>query len=68
MEADLNIQAFQQKKDNQRLITNHSNKKSDKQLYKATKKQLKAEMKGTKKTCKKVYYPKIQKRYGTQLI
>ena len=36
--ADLNIQALQQKKDNQRLTANHSNKESDKQLYKDTKK------------------------------
>ena len=48
--ADLNIQALQQEKDNQRLIANHSNKESDKQLYKDTKKQLKADIKGTKKT------------------
>ena len=32
--ADLNIQALQQKKDNQRLIAKHSNKDSDRQLYK----------------------------------
>ena len=48
--ADLNIQALQHKKDNQRLIVKHSNKESDKQLYKDTKKQLKTEIKGTKKT------------------
>lgn len=48
--ADLNIQALQQKKDNQRLIPNHSNKESDKQLYKDTKKQLKVLIKRTKKT------------------
>ena len=47
--ADLNIQVFQEKKDNQSLIANYSNKESDKQLYKDTKKQLKAEIKGTKK-------------------
>ena len=41
---------MQQKKDNQRLIANHSNKESDKQLHKDTKKQLKAEIKGIKKT------------------
>ena len=46
--ADLNIQALQQKNDNQRLIANHSNK--DNKLYKDTKKQLKAEIKGTEKT------------------
>ena len=49
MVADLSIQALQQKKDNQRLIANHSNKESDKQLYKDIKKQLKAVIKGTKK-------------------
>ena len=48
--ADLNIHALQHKKNNQRLILKHSNKESDKQLYKDTKKQLKAEIKGTKKT------------------
>ena len=48
--ADLNIHALQHKKNNHRLIINHSNKESDKQSYKDTKKQLKAEIKGTKKT------------------
>ena len=48
--TDLNIQVLQHKKDNQRLILKHSNKESDKQLYKDTKKQLKAEIKRTKKT------------------
>ena len=48
--TDLNIQALQHKKDNQRLILKHSNKESDKKLYKDTKKQLKAEIKRTKKT------------------
>ena len=48
--ADLNIQALQPKKDNQRLIANHSNKESDNQLYKDTKKQLKVLIKRTKKT------------------
>ena len=68
--ADLNIQTLQQKKDNQRIIANHSNKESDKQLYKDTKKQLKAEIKGTKKlhSIKKLYYPTIEKRYGAQFI
>ena len=46
--ADSNIQALQQKKDNQRLITNPPNKESDKQLY--IKKSLKAVIKVTKKT------------------
>ena len=35
--ADLNIQALQQQKDNQRLIANQSNKESGKQLHKDTK-------------------------------
>ena len=48
--TDLNIQALQHKKDNQRLILKHSNKESDKHVYKDTKKQLKAEIKRTKKT------------------
>ena len=47
--TDLNIKALQQKKDNQRLIANHSNKKRDRKLYKDTRKQFKAEIKGTKK-------------------
>ena len=46
---DLNIQALQEKKDNQRLIANHSNKESGKLFFKDTKKQLKAAVKGTKK-------------------
>ena len=50
---------MQQKKDNQRLIANRSNKESDKQLHKDTKKQLKAEIKGIKallsKNLKKVW-------------
>ena len=67
--ADLNIQDLQQKKDNHRLIANHSNKESDKQLYKDTKKQMKAEIKGTKNHyIKKLYYPRIQNRYGAQFI
>ena len=46
--ADSNIQALQQKKDNQWLIANPPNKESDKQLY--IKKSLKAVIKVTKKT------------------
>ena len=45
---------MQQKKDNQRLIVNHSNKESGWKLYKDTRKQFEAVIKVTKKT----YYQK----------
>ena len=48
--TDLNIQALQQKKTNQRLIANHSNKESDRKFYKDTRKQFKTVIKGTKNT------------------
>ena len=41
---------MQQKKDNQRLIVNHSNKESGRKFYKDTRKQFKAVIKVTKKT------------------
>ena len=67
--TDLNIQDLQQKKTNQRLIANHSNKESDRKFYKDTRKQFKAVIKGTKKTfIKNLYYPRIQKRYGAQFL